>query len=459
MKLKRIIVVASLIAAAVLLVDSASISYNPTPIWTVNSSTDDGYSYLYGSTVVDNSRYLAPESYIRIVEFGTSGMLHFFNWPSPTLPPYGPQCVTALPGYIFFAHNSWTGGENAGGLHRLNVNTDGSFSNLVPTARWGVMPQTDGVYDNPGGIAGDGIDSIFANCEPFFADWGDSHGINVLRKYKVTNSANSFSVSKDWETTIPDPEGNIMLTCPGYWPGDGGKVYVADGYFLISAVGEPTGPLGGVGVYEFDADTGNYRHIVDRPAAPRDGSGNFIDPLDNARLRASSVYRYGNYLFVTGYGYTDVFRYDSSVWTLQTSWKHRTSLNPDGSTWFSTDFVGPPWGIGVMGTGNQTNGRPTNFWINHRSDTDNGCVSYLPVSENSITATVDLGPTSADITTVPITVELRTEAGYILSTETLYLDSTGRFTLNNVFAGTYKMAVKAPHYLVKTVDITVTEDD
>ncbi len=72
----------------------------------------------------------------------------------------------------------------------------------------------------------------------------------------------------------------------------------------------------------------------------------------------------------------------------------------------------------------------------------------------SVSGQVELQDFSGDVTTVPVTVELR-QSGNVVRTEVISLDAQGGFTLYQVAPGTYEVAFKASHWLrrVRTVEV------
>lgn len=75
----------------------------------------------------------------------------------------------------------------------------------------------------------------------------------------------------------------------------------------------------------------------------------------------------------------------------------------------------------------------------------------------SITGNVELGDFGGDITSVPISVELR-QNGVPVRTETIYTDPSGNYTIANVEPGTYDIAFKASHWLRVVVPGVVVEN-
>lgn len=79
-----------------------------------------------------------------------------------------------------------------------------------------------------------------------------------------------------------------------------------------------------------------------------------------------------------------------------------------------------------------------------------------PIINFSISGYITLLDFKGDMTSVPITVELRKHGG-TTTTTTVNLDSGGGFTINNVPTGEYDIAFKASHWLRKTLaDINVS---
>jgi subtilisin family serine protease len=72
------------------------------------------------------------------------------------------------------------------------------------------------------------------------------------------------------------------------------------------------------------------------------------------------------------------------------------------------------------------------------------------IDAHAVAGTVALQDYSGDTTKVPVTVELRTPGSTVpLETYTVYLDSSGRFSIDTQLIGSFDVAVKAPHWLRK----------
>jgi len=76
----------------------------------------------------------------------------------------------------------------------------------------------------------------------------------------------------------------------------------------------------------------------------------------------------------------------------------------------------------------------------------------------AVSGTVTLADFAGDVTQVPVDVEIR-EGGNVVRSETVNLDSVGRYTLTDVEPGTYDIAFKASHWLRVVVPVTVSNSD
>jgi len=76
----------------------------------------------------------------------------------------------------------------------------------------------------------------------------------------------------------------------------------------------------------------------------------------------------------------------------------------------------------------------------------------------AVSGTVTLSDFQGDITQVPVTVELR-RGGNVVRSESVNLDSEGRYVLNDVEPGDYEFAFKASHWLRVVTPVTVPNAD
>ncbi|MDO9535623.1 MAG: hypothetical protein Q7J85_09920, partial [Bacillota bacterium] len=75
-------------------------------------------------------------------------------------------------------------------------------------------------------------------------------------------------------------------------------------------------------------------------------------------------------------------------------------------------------------------------------------VNRVAVIAPSLTFTVYPYNFVGDITTIPVTVDLGNGIDPII----VYPDADGRFTVNNIEAGTYDIRIKASHWLAKAIN-------
>lgn len=104
---------------------------------------------------------------------------------------------------------------------------------------------------------------------------------------------------------------------------------------------------------------------------------------------------------------------------------------------------------------------PTQPYQSTRFDADIvyvGVLHHILPPGFAVSGTVTLADFAGDVTQVPVDVEIR-EGGNVVRSETVNLDSVGRYTLTDVEPGTYDIAFKASHWLRVVVPVTVSNSD